>query len=528
MASKENETTRRQRAQIEKLTLANTNLQQELSLETKYATLASNPAAAAQIAKLQDQADMYTRKIELEKKRTEEIDKQIEMMQKKVMEQRKRMGGVNAAKENNQQIKKQIKILENRLDKALQKYNESLAGNKQLRSNIDSLRRERIVFDQIYKKLENELQEKQRTMQDVIEKSNKAYESRDKAQAEMIKLKRLAEEEQRRFDESWRKIGQDIEVDRKMKRLAAQKGKKEGERDSGHRGDMTVEEEKKLRRKVIRGNWNIAKDKANQQVSMEKVQSYEEAFSKIKEATGISDIDELVNTFIAAEDQNFKLFNYVNELNVECEKLEEQICSTKDEIEKFKGEGADQDNTRKKILQDLESRLSKTETKAEVYEAKYSSALKTVEALKTGIASIFSKLGCHKMSSADVLGESGVTDSNMMQYLGIIEQRTNEILQMYAMSATGDGTGPNSEAQKAALASVLGAGPSVPPGSSALLRVEPPSTQDEFDDDEEDEERAGGVPLSFNQLKAKTLHRLQKQEAGEYKPKGRNSRGKGK
>jgi hypothetical protein len=66
---------------------------------------------------------------------------------------------------------------------------------------------------------------------------------------------------------------------------------------------------------VIRGNWNIAKDKVAQAVSMEKVQSYGEAFAKIQEATGITDIDELVTTFINAEDQNFSLFNYVNELN---------------------------------------------------------------------------------------------------------------------------------------------------------------------------------------------------------------------
>jgi hypothetical protein len=42
-------------------------------------------------------------------------------------------------------------------------------------------------------------------------------------------------------------------------------------------------------------------------------------------ATGITDIDELVTTFIAAEDQNFSLFNFVNELNQEQEKLEEQM-----------------------------------------------------------------------------------------------------------------------------------------------------------------------------------------------------------
>lgn len=49
---------------------------------------------------------------------------------------------------------------------------------------------------------------------------------------------------------------------------------------------------------------------------------YEEAFKKIEEATGISDIDELVRTFVEAEKNNYSLFNYVNELSNEMEKLE--------------------------------------------------------------------------------------------------------------------------------------------------------------------------------------------------------------
>eukprot|EP00961_Rhodomonas_salina_P117662 1583651-Rhodomonas_salina.1 len=36
------------------------------------------------------------------------------------------------------------------------------------------------------------------------------------------------------------------------------------------------------------------------------------------------------------------------------------------------------------------------------------------------------------MVGPHVAGHAGVTEANMMQYLGIIEQRTNEILQMYA------------------------------------------------------------------------------------------------
>ena len=54
----------------------------------------------------------------------------------------------------------------------------------------------------------------------------------------------------------------------------------------------------------------------------------------------------------------------------------------------------------------------------------------------------------------EMLGEGGVSDGNMMQYLGIIEQRTNEILQLYAVSqSTQHGEGGNT------LASLLGQGP---------------------------------------------------------------------
>lgn len=59
---------------------------------------------------------------------------------------------------------------------ALVKFNEALAHNKQLRETIDNLRRERLVFDGIYKKLERELHEKKNKMAEIIEVSNSAYE----------------------------------------------------------------------------------------------------------------------------------------------------------------------------------------------------------------------------------------------------------------------------------------------------------------------------------------------------------------
>ncbi|KAJ1497013.1 Coiled-coil domain-containing protein 63 [Coelomomyces lativittatus] len=88
------------------------------------------------------------------------------------------MGGVNASLVTSQAIEKQIRVLENRLDQSLVKYNRALATNKRLRAIIDNLRRERWVFDSIYTKFEKELADQKKVMAEIIESSNSAYEAR--------------------------------------------------------------------------------------------------------------------------------------------------------------------------------------------------------------------------------------------------------------------------------------------------------------------------------------------------------------
>ena len=51
--------------------LEHCKLLEELSLEKRHAKVYDSVSAQAQIAKLQDTGDMYTRKIELEKRRIE-------------------------------------------------------------------------------------------------------------------------------------------------------------------------------------------------------------------------------------------------------------------------------------------------------------------------------------------------------------------------------------------------------------------------------------------------------------------------
>ncbi len=201
-----------QQQQMEKLRKDNEALKEELALEQRNNKKASTATQQSTLAQLHDQGDMYTQKIEIESRNIKMLEDQIQLLKQKVLHQRKHMGGVNAAKENQQMINKQIRILENRLDKALIKFNEALAHNKLLRESIDNLRRERVVFDNIYRKLEKELFEKKKQMANIIELSNLAYEQRDAAQLEIAAIEQANKKEQDEFYEKMEELIRQIEA----------------------------------------------------------------------------------------------------------------------------------------------------------------------------------------------------------------------------------------------------------------------------------------------------------------------------
>lgn len=57
--------------------------------------------------------------------------------------------GVNAARDDTELATKQTKLLENKLEMSYIKLNEAMGRNKLIREDIDNLRRERCVFEQV-------------------------------------------------------------------------------------------------------------------------------------------------------------------------------------------------------------------------------------------------------------------------------------------------------------------------------------------------------------------------------------------
>ena len=486
---------RRQRQTIDKLKFENSELKSNLSMELKDASLNPAPSTQAEIMRLGDFADLYTRKIEMERRRVEELEQHLAISDARIIEQKRAMGGADAAKEGDAQLSKQMKVLELKLDKALTQFNEALARNKTLREDIDNLRLERLNFDTVYRKMEKELAAKKREMADIIEISNVSYEARDQAHNEIASLRAANDREAARFEEEYRELGEMLEHDREMKMVAM--------RNKLRAAELGIElgedgEESKLKKKGIKGDWSV-------DAGTRRIKEFEEAFEQIHRATGMTDIDDLVTSFIAAEDQNFSLFNFVNELNQETEKLEETAAELRAEIGRFTGSDSAADALRKRLVKELEHKIARTDHSTAQFEKRADNAAKTVAALREGLESMYAKLGCEDESHRELLGEGGVTDQNALAYLGVVEQRATEVLQMYAAATTN----ADADAMKQMLGST---GPMTPGKFGGGMSIVPPSTAADEREGSESEEEIDDRPLTREELQAKTIRTLNKRE----------------
>ena len=103
--------------------------------------------------------------------------------------------------EKHQKLLKEIKNLEFRLDKSNQRYNSTIASNNKLREEINKLRRERKIFQQVYEKLSDDLENKKQEMERIVKIANNANQDREQATNELTELIKQAEEEKQQFDQ---------------------------------------------------------------------------------------------------------------------------------------------------------------------------------------------------------------------------------------------------------------------------------------------------------------------------------------
>lgn len=88
----------------------------------------------------------------------------------------------------------------------------------------------------------------------------------------------------------------------------------------------------------------------------------EDAFSQIKQQTGISSTEEIVTTFIKAEEQNYSLYNYVSMLTSEIDMIEEQNNNIEQEIKRHEQLGEMNEKEKELVVEKLKAEIAERES----------------------------------------------------------------------------------------------------------------------------------------------------------------------
>tara|TARA_B110000090_G_C13028014_1_gene310681 strand:- start:40 stop:402 length:363 start_codon:yes stop_codon:yes gene_type:complete len=113
---------------------------------------------------------------------------------------------------------------------------------------------------------------------------------------------------------------------------------------------------------------------------------------------------------------------------------------------------------------------------SEKYEVRCQDLSRVVESLKRGLQSTYDKLDIPAAEDEEIntsaagLGDAAVSETNMIHYLGIIEQKANRLLQVYAeVRAAALVVKAQEDSPSKSMTSVLGAGPKVQRGTYMLM-----------------------------------------------------------
>ncbi|XP_003382690.1 PREDICTED: outer dynein arm protein 1-like [Amphimedon queenslandica] len=476
---------RKQTSMIQALTREHEELKKNLKLASSNQNELKDMHISIKFKELVEKHVIYSRQISEEQKLIHDIELKTKSIEEAVTKQRKLMGGSQMSQLQHIAVQKQLRVMENRLDKALVRFNTGLSTNARLRTLIDHLRQEKQVFEGLQKKLQKELAVFKREMGEVIDKSTVAYSAREDAQGKLLALKDKADKELAQYQTELKELVRIIDHDQRLRNFMTCKDQ---ERTDAHR-EMEATRRRKIAEKIEERERTVT--------------SYEEAFQSIQEATSIVDIDHLVSRFIEVEDENFALFNFVNELSGNIELVQEAITGLKEEMAKFQKEGVALEQQRETILQGLEGELKVTQNETKVSESQYEVSSRVLGQLRSSIESVFSKIGCDNTTITELLGgHAGVTESTMLQYLGLIEQRTNELLQLQVFLQVKESDDPEAIAQLLMTKSSL-------PGLKQPSIVLPSTTSEYSIDSNEDE----GLPLTQEELRQRAMKGLTNREA---------------
>ena len=323
------------------------------------------------------------------------------------------MGGLNATQALQERYQKHIRILENRLDKANQKFNDSIEYDKKLRAEIDKLRKERYFFENIYKKLEKELEKVRKEISKNLEDAYDNYEQRDINQETFENLKAQMIKKETEYTNILSGIANDLNIRNSRKKTQEKKDSKDNEENN----ILT----KNFQKKIKSEQYEQQQENLN-----DRYQNLKYKFEKLAEFTEQEDVGQFCEQFKKNVQKNYDLFQTISRISSEAKQLDAEIKDIEQEINSFKKDKNSQQGIEKyTLISELKTKTQKLLQKQEQYENDYKSYCEHFKQIKNDIFSLFTNLNCDKkLTEEEQLDfKDGVEENNVLRILALIEKK---------------------------------------------------------------------------------------------------------
>jgi len=408
-----------------------------------------------------------------------------------------------------------IRTLENRLDKAIIKYNEAQSIRKTYEQIVKRLKDERITFDNQLAAIEKTLKAKEHDYEELLLMAHDANHAKEAARAELARFQQAVAEERRQREKELNERRSQARARQEMMTRAENREKMRQEIVLEAAGDLSCTDEENLKKAVVTNQLYSHLNSNKKEDEAEKITTYEEAFRKIRDATGVSDVSEVISKFLTQEETQKRLMEMTKESQLRIDSLQEEKALAKHRVEEIKFSGNVASGTRR-LVDDFETLLSEANSKCERNKAKYERIAKVLVNVKAGVQHLFERLEVVDLANANPVHT--MNDDTVVEVLSQSEEKLMKVLELIAKVEV-DAGAEEAEADT---------GYESPSGGGDMpaynIRVALPSQEDEgMSESDVDEEEGDDVP-DREQMKKMSNLMLEKATKKTKKKGGRRRR----
>ncbi|EEY63524.1 uncharacterized protein PITG_15874 [Phytophthora infestans T30-4] len=371
-------------------------------LRKALADMKRSSSAGAQVNKVRKQHDDLRHRVQSQTALLEELKDEVKDLE---LESKK------PSLEDTPETRK-IRMLENRLDKAMIKFNEAQSIRKTYEQIVKRLKDERIGFDNQLAAIERALAAKQHDYDELVLLSADAAHARETILLELEKARSQHEDEKRHREKELREKQQYVKIRLEMVNRVDKREKHKSSVIARGSVDLSYEGESQLKASLMSTMIQQGVVGEEKKEHRSKIDIFESAFRKIKEATGVSDVNEVIQKITSQESTTDNLLNLSKENQARLERLQAEHSVLKARVEELKYSGSGGGH-RRKLVDDHEQNLVLASTKLERAKLKYERLAKVLIGVKAGVEHLVDKMESVREDDQVVV----VTDDTIVEAL---------------------------------------------------------------------------------------------------------------